>query len=578
MSVRMTAALLTVALMAIPPAAFAADEQLEAELQELGERVEGFAVIELPAAGELTLTADQALTADDLRGVTLDDSPPVLADRPEGWDERMVDDWPAGEAPYAAEGIAPFRFDYFTNEFSYGGWHNWYMHEYAVTHGFSVLFPYNHAPDDWPHLPEGTDWLKWGGFVNWHTWMDERGIGERQFQELAALDVPSLMLQEQKLANDPQFDQLMIDMEHGLLKPEQLREQEWYPAQAPEAERAAFEKRYYDGYAQTYVAPVEAARQNGWRELSVYGWEPFGRRWWGLDEVVVDPETDWAWNAFGKQIYASMDILNPSVYCFYWSPQNVAYTLANIDLNMRFVDAADERKRMRAYYWNLLHGGGAEKRWWTNQPLPDEDMRAMTTMCFFTGSDGMVLWSWSGTGDHHRPQIEAGKYVMVGEGFERAPEAGGEAVQLARYAVLLVDALDEDGTVRFRPVTPGTSGSGVPDDAPSFAIPREELEPLLRPASAPIAALVEGLALVKPLEYLLSHGEAIVDVPAQEQFAETLPIVRRVELDGYHAIASYDPLARDGGEARSVTIDVAGRTVTVPTDAQVRVFVVRAPQ
>lgn len=578
MSTRITVGLLVLALCGAGATAFAADPQLEAELARLHDLVEGFAVVELPAGGEVTLATEQSLTVDDLRGVELDDSPPLLGERPEGWDARMVDDRPAGEAPYVAEGIAAFRFQQFTNEFSYGGWHNWFMDEYAVTHGFSVLSSYNHAPDDWPHLPEGTGWLKWGGLVNWHRWMQERGIEERHYHELAGMDLLELMLQEERLAHDPQFDQLMIDLEHGLIRPDALREQPWYPADAGEAEREAFEKRYYDAYAQTYVAPVEAARRNGWRNISVYGWAPFGRTWWGLEEVVIDPETDWAWNAFGREIYRSVDILNPSVYCFYWSRQNVAYTLANIDLNMQLVRSADTHKPVRPYYWNRLHGGGGDPRWWSGQPIPDEDMRAMTALCFFTGSDGLVLWSWSGTGNHHRPQVEAGAYVMVGDGFESAPQAGGDAVAFERYDVLLIDLIDGDGTVRFRRVDPARAGAGVQEGDPTFAMDRDALEPLLRPVSSPIAAMVEGLALVKPLEYLLRHGEVIIDVSAQEQYGQSLPIVRRVALEGYHAIATYDPLALSGGEPRAVTIDVAGTAVTLPADSQTRIFVAREPR
>ncbi|MBD3293562.1 MAG: hypothetical protein GF393_11615 [Armatimonadia bacterium] len=573
------AALLTAAL-AIGCACwvYAADAELEAEIQRLGERVDGFEVIALPGDGEITLTLDQALTAEDLRGVTLDDTPPVLGEPPGDRDTRMVDEWPDGEAPYEAPDIAPFRFDYFTTEFSYGGWHNWHMHEYAATHGFGVLSAYRYGPDEWTHMPEGTRWLKWGGLVNWHKWMDERGIEERHYHELADLDLLELMLQEKSLAHNPQFDQLMIDMEHGLIGPEKLREQDWYPADGTDAEKAALEQRYYDAYAQTYVAPVEAARQNGWRDISVYGWQPFSRTFWGLGEATADPATHFGWNAYGRRIYDAVDILNPSVYCFYASRQNVAYTLANIDLNMRLIASADEHKPMRPYYWNLLHGGGGGERWWARQPLPDEDMRAMTAMCFFTGCDGLVLWSWSGTGNHHRPRIEAEQHVMVGEAFALEPEAGGEATGFARYDVLYVDEVAEDGPVQFRLVNPGAGNLGVEDGAPVFAMARDELAPLLRPDSSPIAAMVEGLALVKPLEYLLRHGEVVIDVPAQQQFANTLPIVRRVAFDGYHAIATYDPMALETGQARTVSIEIEGAAVIAPADEQVRIFVLQAQQ
>ena len=68
--------------------------------------------------------------------------------------------------------------------------------------------------------------------------------------------------------------------------------------------------------------------------------------------------TDHAWNAFGRQIYDVVDIVNNTVYCFYWSPQNVAYTLANIDSNMALVNSLPTKKPVRPYFWTLLHGGG----------------------------------------------------------------------------------------------------------------------------------------------------------------------------------------------------------------------------
>ncbi len=552
----------------------------EAELEALAARVEGFEVVELPAEGGVGLRERQSLTVDDLRGVPLDGDPPTLG-QPEGeWDPRMTDDWPPGEAPYVAEDIEPFRFRYFNNEFSYGGWHNWLMHDYAITHGFNILYPYNHDPEAWTHVPEGTRWMRWGGMVNWHKWLPEHGIEEGRYDRLADLDLVDMLQQEETLAHDARFDQLMIDMEHGRLSPEKLREQEWYPADAPEAERAAFEQRYYEGYAQTYVAPVEAARRNGWRDLSVYGWAPFGRTYWGLEKARINPQTDWAWHAFGRAIYEAVDILNPSVYCFYWSRQNVAYTLANIDLNMQLVRSAPERKPVRPYYWTLLHGGGGGDRWWQGQPIPDEDVRAMTALCFFTGCDGLVLWNWSGTGNHHRPDISEGGYVMVGTPFELAPE-GGEPRTFARYDALRIDAVAEDGTVRFRAVDPEIGNVGVADDQPTFAMAQEELAPLLRPRSAPVAAMVEGLALVRPLEYLLRHGEVRIDVPAQQQFAETLPIVRRVTLGGYHAIATYDPMCVEGEGPRTVHLeDFAGHeglTLKLPADADIRIFVVHEP-
>jgi hypothetical protein len=497
----------------------------------------------------------------------------VLGRPAKPYDPRMTDAFPPGKAPYVARDIQPFRFRYFSNEFSYGGWHNWAMQDYAATHGFSIIYPYNHKPEDWTHVPKGTQWLRWGGFVDWPKWMKERGIPELRYDKLTELDVVKALTDAGTFKLDPGFHSLMIDLEHPRLELDDLRKQEWYPKTASEGEQRAFEKKHYDGYARTYAGPVEAARRAGWKNISLYGWEPFGRRWFGLEKAQVDPATDFAWNAYGRQIYQSVDILNPSVYCFYWSPQNVAYTLANIDLNLKLVNAMPQRKPVRPYYWTLLHGGGGGWRWWQNQPLANEDARAMTALCFFTGCDGLVQWNWSGTGSHHAPPpLKDGVDVMVGSPFE----CNGATFQ--RHDALHVQSV-KDGVVNFQRIDPKNPAASITPDKPVYAMPADKLTPLLRTSSEPVAAVVEGLALVKPFEHLLRHGEVQVDVPSQEQFAKTLPIVRRVKLGKTHVLATYDPMCLHGGAPRQIVLqDFAGQkglTVKLPADAQTRIFVLK---
>lgn len=565
--------------------ALAADAQkAEEELRALGAKVPAFEAVTIPAGAEnVTIAAEDGLTIDALRGVRLDEGPPELGEPAGEYAEKMTDSYAPGEAPYIADKIAPFRFEYFDNEFSYGGWHNWAMCDYACAHGFNVLSSYNHRPADWTHVPENTKWLRWGGLVNWDRWMKEHEIGEGRYDRLADMQLVEMLREEERLQYDPQYDYLMIDMEHGLLGPEKLREQQWYPADADEAEREEFERKYYAGYAKTYTAPVRAARENGYGNISVYGWQPFARTWWGLEKVTLGPETYWRWNAFGKDIYEAIDILNPSVYCFYWSAKNVAYTLANVDLNMRLIEGMVRRKPVHPYYWTLLHGGGGGKRWWKGQPIPNEDVRAMTALCFFTGCEGMVLWNWSGTGNHHRPAIKRGEYVMVGEAFELAPaEADDDAKthHFARYDVLHISEVT-DGTARFQLVQKDNTGDkyGLTPEHPIYALAADELGRYLRPKSEPVSALIEGLALVKPLEYMLSHGEVKIDVSAQEQYAQVLPIVRRVTLGRYHIIGTYDPKCVSGGEGREIRLDdfagKTGRTLVLPADGEFRIFVLR---
>ncbi len=54
-----------------------------------------------------------------------------------------------------------------------------------------------------------------------------------------------------------------------------------------------------------------------WKNISIYGWYPYGRTWGGLEQVKADSGEDVAWNAFGRQVFDTVDIVNNSVYCFY---------------------------------------------------------------------------------------------------------------------------------------------------------------------------------------------------------------------------------------------------------------------
>jgi hypothetical protein len=213
----------------------------------------------------------------------------------------------------------------------------------------------------------------------------------------------------------------------------------------------------------------------------------------------------------------------------------------------------------------------------------------MIAMSFFTGIDGFDTWCWSGTGSLHTVAFGAvvkqpdgtrqwqGHEVMVGRDFRAANELGVEE-QFRRYDVLHVLGVDDAaGIVRFQRIRPRVKGWGVGDDYPAFTMPQAELRRHLRPKSEPVAAMVEGMALVKPLEYLLRHGQVKIDVPAQKQFGQNLPVVRRVKLDRWHVLITYDPNVIYGGSPRTVELPdfdgVKGRVLRLPADEQTRVFV-----
>jgi hypothetical protein len=579
-----------------------ADSAAEAELRVLSAKVPAFQVVNLPSSsGTVVLGSDQSLTVWQLRGVDLDEEPPLLGKPAIPYDRRMTDGYPPGKAPYVARGIKPFRFKYFNCEFNYGGWHNSAMADYAAAHGFNIIYPYVRTVDQGTHLPAGTRWLTWGGFINWHKWFGEHGLPDGRYDLLLDKDLVQIHLRDSKFTRPTRpaelkqcGDYLMIDMEHPVLQPDRLRQQSWYPARASAADRESFEKRYYDGYAQTYISAVAAARKQGWRNISLYGWAPYGRTWGGLEKPDVDAGTNHAWNAFGRQIYEVVDIVNNSVYCFYWSPSNVAYTLANIDSNMALVNSMATKKRVRPYYWTLLHGGGGGWRWWKGQPLANEEKRAMIAMAFFTGIDGFDTWNWSGTGNHHVPPpltkgktdkdyFTSGADAMLKNDLELLPEnapAGSQREQLKRYDVVHVIGLDEtDDVVRFQKIRHGAQNHGITDDQPLFAMPIEELKRHLRVKSEPVAAMIEGMALVKPFEYILRHGEVKIDVPSRRQFKQGLPVVRRVKLGPIHILITYDPKVVYGGAPREIVLtDFDGRqglTLRLLADGQTRIFVLR---
>jgi len=87
------------------------------------------------------------------------------------------------------------------------------------------------------------------------------------------------------------------------------------------------------------------------------------------------------------------------------------------------------------------------------------------------------------------------------------------------------------------------------------------------------------LALLKPFEYALRNGEVKIDVSAQEQFGQTVPVVRRVKLDDIHVVATFDPLAQPGTEGRPIKVGNfdghQGLTVSLPNSSDLRVSFLR---
>jgi len=586
------------------------DAAAQAELDKFATRVERFKMIELYSnEPETVLINLDGITIQELRTVALDDEPPVMGEHTTPYPENQSDTFGPGQAPYEAWAVQPFRMRQFTCEFSYGGWHNFKMFEYAATHGFSVLAPY--VLKERGHFPKDVRWLQWGDCVNWQKYFEARQIPSGRYDKLMDRDVTQDLLDGGAMWKPGAETLAMLDLEHGAaLPPEALRKQEWFPKDGTAEEKQAFEKKYYDGYGRTYIAPVEALKKNGWSSVGVYP-QPYGSGWYALLDLankgqpgLPDPATYWPWLTYGQAMVAAQDVLYPDVYTYYWSAQNVAYTLARHDFDMKLLRSLQVRKPYRPYFWPLLHGGSAEAHWWNQQPIPNEDARAMFALAFFCGVDGVVLWNWSDVGNHHLPPPlwlkrpstpdgggeAAGKGdgvgadVMVKDAFELRPEgaaADAAPTQFKRYDVLAIMEVNEPaGTVKFQHIDTRVQRDGPRLDPkkPTYVMKKDELLPHLRPLSEPVAGAVEGLALVKPFEYILHHGEVKVDVPALEQFAKTLPIVRRVKLGPVHVIATYDPcVVHDGAAPRQIVLENfdgrKGQTLKLHADDQVRIYV-----
>ncbi len=585
MSIRPFCALmLSACLAALAQAAARDDAQVQAELGRLFAKVKGLKAVDLPAKGVVMLAPKQSVTVETLRGVPLDDDPPVLNEPAVAYDAAQGDGFAPGKAPYVARDIKPFRFRYFNNMVDYGGKHNFPMQDYALAHGFSVLRPWGRKPEDSPHLPKGTVWAWPGPTFNWPVWMEENKIGEGRYDLLAGKDLAKVLLEKNAFARPATADALWFFMGMNVLPQDKLREQPWYPKSA--AERARFEKNYYDGYAAVYLSSIQAARRRGWQTISLDAWAPYAKGWFGLEKAPVDPAGDHPWNTYGKRICEQVDVINHAVTMPYMTPGNVAFSLAYTDNIMRLIGTLPVKKPVRTRYSLHYSGGGPGWRWWAGQPMGVEEARALAAMAFFTGFDGLMLWGWNADRNPHVADITPGREATVGRQFECKADGAGKSAKAALFEhddVIHFDSVDAAGIAHFQKVqtTPKSDG-GVGQDYPAYVMPTDALRPCLRAASEPVSAFIEGMALAKPFEYVLRHGQVRIDVTAQDQFFKVQPIVRQVQLGRYHVVATYDPQWQKNQVMQSVELKGfdgrKGLTVLLPADSQTRIFVLRQPE
>jgi hypothetical protein len=383
----------------------------------------------------------------------------------------------------------------------------------------------------------------------------------------------------------------MVDLEFGGLLPlEDLRRQPWYPAGSNAACRAAFERRYFDGYALAYSEPGRAAHRDGWKTVSVYAWQSFRQTWYGLDaRIRLDLDIPWV-HHFIDSIYDAYDILHLDGYCYEWSARNVMFALLTTDEGRAYALSRPTRKPVRLYFSTVILNKPECGPWLRVQPLPNEEVRAIVALQFLAGADGIIQWCFAGNSDHTRaPDLQqfanrphATNIVQVGSAFQAADMKSGRQ-EFKRYDFLRVLNVDTNtGVAHFYRIRPDTRiEDQPPGHEPVCLLPCDDLAGTLRPISEPVSAYVEGLALIRPLEYTLRHGEPKQDMDMRRAWKEILPIVRRVKLGDLHIVASYDPAVVHGGTPRSVELrDFDGRkglTLHIPADEQLRLFVLRSP-
>lgn len=203
--------------------------------------------------------------------------------------------------------------------------------------------------------------------------------------------------------------------------------------------------------------------------------------------------------------------------------------------------------------------------------------------------------------NHHRVELREGKGYSVKDTFSTslflAAPGKTPVTSVKRYDVIHVLDIDQNTQEVFfqiaqtDPLPGGPYGIspfgidlgwqrgplGVFHQYPIYRSGTSMLKSHLRAKSEPVAAVIEGLALVRPFEFTLKNGEVKIDVLAQKQFYYTLPIIRRVKLGNYHIVITYDPQWQKFPTGRNIVIEDfdgnQGLDLNFPADAKTRIFI-----
>lgn len=551
-----------------------------------------------------TIAKSKSLTAEKLRGVKLQDDPPQLGLHGgiPSYSALYADGTPT--PPYKSPRLRNFRFKYFNNEFNLTGYHLYPMQDYASVHGFNIIAPHPRTPLAISHMPDGTKWLAWRG-INWQRDLFS-GLGiETSPDRWDKMVDKGLNACRDAVFNfgyfssltPSEYDYFMVDSENWPLLPGALRAAPFFPTSGTEADKTAFEYKYYRGFGYHTIASVAAARKAGFRGLSSYGFAPYV--WAGsLTDPPANPAVDWPWNYWGKATVPTLDIVSPSVYVHDWDPwvnenaygrnTSIGKTLANNDIQIRYINSLPlaDRRPLRPYYWHRFHDQSGWV-WWQRMAMTTEEARAMACLGLFTGIDGEDWWDYNGQNENNQlPRvIEAGADVMVRDSLTATLEGTTDTRTFQRYDALHILTVDA-GThmVRFQFIEKHnfTENYGVVEGRPVYTARDSDMTPHLRSDNDCWPGIFEGLALAKQVEYILSHGQVMTEYNGQSSqavFDHMLPIFRRVRLGYINVVGTYDPLAiLDPAQAvGTVTVNdfdgVSGLNVTLPCDSQVRIFV-----
>ena len=522
--------------------------------------------------GRVHILKSHGLISNDLNGISLQDYPPVL--------RRKLQPDRDQPKPYEAKGIGPFRLNHFNCQFNYGGRYNYQMQDYAATHGFNSIYPFRRTTSQISALPTGTKIAQWKGIAKYRDkWWQDHSLPKARYDLLNGDHFWSPADKKFKGKNIKQTDLLMLDMEHALpLEIEKLKKQKWYP----KTNQKEFSQRYYSGYAQSLTSTIQAYRNHGYKAVSIYGWSPQIRSWFPM--LADKPLNRDFWEAYGKYVCDSVDVIHNSVYCPYADSKNVAFVLASIDENVRRVQELDNPKPVRPYFWPLISGGGSHGfRWEKEVPHLNEDQEAMTAMAFFLGIDGLVIWNWSGKSSHHVASTQtfmgepSKRTLMVSKSF-RIDDSAGQAHLFSRYDYL--HALDiQDGAIKFQKILPHMKKNnyGISPEQPIFHTKYDLLTPFLRPRSEPVAAIVRAMALIKPFELSIRNGTPQQDFNLREAFRKNHPLYRRVKNGNYHLVITYNPhTIRSGVESNIILENFDGNQgldLVFPADQHPRIYI-----